>query len=161
MAQARSAVEAPIADVESEGEASSPLGSVPKQRRRHISPFWRHYLQMAAVMAVGMFAAGAILLIASGSKDWDQATTLYPNQALVGMAAGMTIPMVGWMLFRRMGRRNSYEMAAAMILPVIPFLCLVWFGVTKSAQCGGYCAVTFVAMYAVMRYRRGEYSMHM
>src|SRR5206468_1185509 len=50
MAQARRAVEAPIADLESERGASKPLGSVPKQRRRHISAFWRHYLQMAAVM---------------------------------------------------------------------------------------------------------------
>jgi hypothetical protein len=44
--------------------------------------------------------------------------------------------MVAWMLYRGMGRKNSYEMALAMILPVIPFLCLVWFGITKSAQCG-------------------------
>jgi hypothetical protein len=52
-------------------------------------------------------------------------------------------------------------MAAVMILPVIPFLCLVWFGVTKSAQCGAYCAVTVLAMLALMGYRRREYSMEM
>ena len=60
-----------------------------------------------------------------------------------------------------MGRRNTYEMAAAMVLPVIPFLCLVWFGVTDSAQCGAYCLVTVVAMLALMRYRRSEYSKQM
>jgi hypothetical protein len=52
-------------------------------------------------------------------------------------------------------------MAAAMVLPVIPLLCLVWFGITRSAQCGGYCALTVVAMVALMRYRRREYSMQM
>jgi hypothetical protein len=77
------------------------------------------------------------------------------------MVAGMSIPMVAWMLFRGMGRRNSYEMALAMVLPVIPFLCLVWFGITKSAWCGPYCVSTFVAMYTLMRYRRSEYPMQM
>ena len=47
----------------------------------------------------------------------------------------MTIPMVAWMLFRGMGRKNAYEMAAAMVLPMIPFLCLVWFGV--KGACAG------------------------
>ena len=37
-----------------------------------------------------------------------------------------------------------------MVLPVIPFLCLVWFDVTKSAQCGAYCAVTVLTMLALM-----------
>jgi len=41
------------------------------------------------------------------------------------------------------------------------FLCLVWFNVTKSAQCGAYCASTIVTMLALMRYRRSEYSMQM
>jgi hypothetical protein len=77
------------------------------------------------------------------------------------MAAGMTVPMVAWMLHRGMGWKNSFEMAAAMVLPVIPFLCLVWFDVTKSAQCGAYCAVTVVTMLALMGSRRSEYSMQM
>jgi hypothetical protein len=144
------------------GEELSPVPptAAESQPKRRISPFWRHYLQMAAVMGVGMFASGAILVSIVGLKTWDEVTTQYPNQALLAMAAGMSIPMVAWMLFRGVGRRSSYEMAAAMVLPVIPFLCLVWFGVTKSAQCGAYCVVTFVAMYALMRYRQGDYSMH-
>ncbi|MGZ4427406.1 MAG: hypothetical protein ACXVEV_05465, partial [Nocardioidaceae bacterium] len=76
----------------------------------------------------------------------------------VVMAAGMTIPMVAWMLYRGMGRKNTYEMAAVMIVPVIPFLCLVWFDVTKSAQCGAYCAATVAAMLVLMRFRRSVYS---
>jgi len=44
---------------------------------------------------------------------------------------------------------------------VLPFLCLVWFDVTKGAQCGGYCATTIVAMLVLMRYRRSTYSMAM
>jgi hypothetical protein len=135
--------------------------SAAEHHRRHLSHFWRHYLQMLAVMAAGMIATGAIFVAVVGLKSWDQATARYPNQALLAMAAGMTVPMVAWMLYRGMGWKNTYEMAAAMVFPVIPFLCLVWLDVTKSAQCGTYCLVTVVAMYVLMRYRRTEYSMQM
>lgn len=127
----------------------------------HRSHFWRHFLQMLGVMVAGMVVTGAIFLSAVGIKTWDEVTTQFPTQALLAMALGMTIPMVAWMLYRGMGRRNSYEMAAVMFLPVIPFLCLVWFNVTESAMCGAYCAVTVVAMLALMFYRRGEYEMEM
>jgi flagellar biosynthetic protein FliP len=128
--------------------------------RGRLSPFWRHFLEMLAAMTVGMIATGAIFLSLVGLKTWDEVTTQYPTQALLAMAAGMTIPMVAWMLYRGMGRRNSYEMAAAMVIPVIPFLCLVWFDVTESAQCAGYCASTIVAMLVLMHYRREQYSNH-
>ncbi|MGZ4591623.1 MAG: hypothetical protein ACXV4A_01765 [Actinomycetes bacterium] len=110
-------------------------------------------------MAVGMIATSAVFLTVVGLKTWDEVTVQYPTQALWAMAVGMTVPMVAWMGYRRMGLRNSAEMAAVMVLPVIPFLCLVWFGVTESAWCGEYCLATVVAMLALMRYRRSEYSM--
>jgi hypothetical protein len=40
--------------------------------------------------------------------------------------------MVVWMLFRGVAWRKSYEMTAAMVLPVIPFLCLVWLNITNA-----------------------------
>ena len=129
--------------------------------KRHLPAFWRHFLEMLAAMAVGMIATGAVFLSVVGLKTWDQVLVQYPTQALLAMAAGMTIPMVAWMLFRGMGWRNSYEMAAATVLPVIPFLLLVWSGVTKSAQCGGYCVVMIAAMLGIMLYRRDEYSLTM
>jgi hypothetical protein len=132
---------------------------VPQKRR--IPAFWRHFLEMFAAMAVGMFITSFIFVAVVGLKSWDEVTSEYPTAALLAMAAGMTVPMVAWMLFRGMGWKNSYEMAGAMVLPVIPFLCMVWFNVTESAQCGAYCAATIVAMLALMRYRRSAYSMHM
>jgi hypothetical protein len=74
------------------------------------------------------------------------------------MAAGMSIPVVAWMLYRGMGRRNAYQMAAAIVLPVLPFLGLVWSGVTTSAVCWGYRATAVVAVLVLMRYRRSRYS---
>ena len=127
-------------------------------RRSH---FWRHFAHMSIVMVLGMVASGAILVVLHGYRDWSTETARHPQEALLGMAIGMTLPMAGWMLYRGMGMRNSIEMAAAMAFPVIPFLCLVWFGVTRSALCGVYCPITFVAMLGLMLYRRAEYSMEM
>ncbi|TMK90768.1 MAG: hypothetical protein E6G37_12940 [Actinobacteria bacterium] len=101
-----------------------------RRHGRHLSHFWRHFLEMLAIMVAGMIATAAVFLSVVGLKTWN-------------------------------GRRNSYEMALAMVLPVIPFLCLVWFDVTKSAQCGAYCVLTVAAMLVLMLYRRSEYSMQM
>jgi hypothetical protein len=147
------------------GRGSRPIrhvasGQANPHHEGRLSPFWRHFLEMLGAMVVGMFATGAIFVYVVGVKSWDEVTIQYPTQALLAMAVGMTLPMVLWMRYRGMSWRNSAEMAAAMVLPVIPFLCLVWFGVTESAQCGAYCAVMVVAMYALMRYRRAEYAHH-
>jgi hypothetical protein len=127
-------------------------------RSHHLSPFWRHFLQMLAVMMGGMIVSAAVLLTIVGLKTWDEVTTQYGIQALLVMVVGMTLPMAAWMLYRGMGWKNTYEMAAVMAIPVVPFLCLVWFGITKSALCGPYCAVSIVAMLALRFYRRPEYS---
>lgn len=66
----------------------------PKIKKPRISPFWRHVLEMLAAMVVGMIATGAVFLSAVGLKTWEQVTVQYPTQALLAMAAGMTIPMV-------------------------------------------------------------------
>ncbi len=127
---------------------------------RHVAPFWRHFLEMLAVMVAGMIAAGYIVVRAVGLTSWDAATFQYPTQCLLAMAVGMSVPMMVWMRLRGMGTRSSYEMAAAMILPVIPFLCLVWFNVTEGAQCGAYCIASVVVMFALMRFRPTEYAHH-
>jgi hypothetical protein len=125
-----------------------------------LSPFWRHFLQMLAIMVAGMVASAAIFLTVV-QMDWEEATISHPVASLLVIAAGMSVPMTVWMLYRGMGWRNSAEMAAAMILPVVPFLLLVWFDVTTSAQCGAYCLIGIVAMLVLMLYRRDEYSMEM
>jgi hypothetical protein len=74
------------------------------------------------------------------------------------IAVGMTVPMAAWMLFRGMGRQNTSEMAAVVALPVFPFLCLVWFGITDSALCGPYCMLAIFGMLALMLRRRSFYA---
>jgi len=160
MAKAQVSIQDRFSAAGRDNEAPTPaLMPAEKNGKGHLSPFWRHFLQMLAAMVVGMIAAGAIFLTIVGAKTWDEVIIQYPTQALLAMAAGMTVPMVAWMMYRGMGWKNSYQMAAAMILPVIPFLCLVWFDVTTSAQCGAYCLLSIAAMLGLMLYRREEYSM--
>ena len=44
---------------------------------RHLSPFWRHFLEMLAAMVVGMLVTGAIFLSIVGLKTWDEVTLQY------------------------------------------------------------------------------------
>ncbi|HET7488184.1 MAG TPA: hypothetical protein VFJ85_09660 [Acidimicrobiales bacterium] len=129
-------------------------------RHHRLSPFSRHFLQMIGVMTAGMIVSVAIFLTIVG-MTWDEATLDHPLASLLVVAAGMTVPMSVWMLHRGMGVRNTAEMAAAMAVPVVPFLCLVWFGATRSAWCGAYCVTSVVAMVVLMRHRRDQYSMDM
>jgi hypothetical protein len=114
---------------------------------------------MVGAMTVGMIATGAVFLSVTGARTWDEVTVDHPTSALLAMAVGMTAPMVLWMAHMGMSRRSTNEMAAAMVLPVVPCLLLVWSGITTSAQCGLYCLLMLVAMWAVMRHRRDEYSL--
>jgi hypothetical protein len=127
---------------------------------RRFTPFWRHFVEMFAVMVVGMVTFAAIFVTIVG-LTFDQATLQYPTVSLLVIAAGMSVPMAAWMLHRGMGWRNSAEMATAMVVPVIPFLSLVWLDVTASAACGPYCLLAIAAMLGLMLYRRSEYSMEM
>ena len=131
----------------------------PSERHR-LAPFWHHFWQMFGVMAIGMVASAGVYVTALG-LTWDEAVRQHPAASLVIIAAGMSIPMAAWMLHRGMGWRNAAEMAGAMALPVVPFLCLVWTGATASAQCGAYCLAGIAAMLGLMLYRRDQYSMEM
>jgi hypothetical protein len=125
--------------------------------RKIESHFWRHFLAMLGVMMAGMVASAAVFLTIV-HLTWDEATVSYPTASLLVIAAGMSVPMAAWMLYRGMGRRNSAEMAAVMVVPVIPFLCLVWFDVTTSGLCGPYCVIAIISMLGLMLYRRAEYA---
>jgi hypothetical protein len=123
------------------------------------SGFWRHFAEMIAAMALGMLVGLAIFLTVVGMA-FDEALVQLPTATLIVVALSMTVPMVAWMRHRGHDWRSCSEMAATMVIPVIPFLFLVWFGVTESAQCGGYCALSVAAMLSLMFYRRSQYASH-
>jgi hypothetical protein len=138
------------------GRQPASTGGTRAHAGHRLTPFWRHYLQMVAAMTVGMVATGAIFLSVVGLRTWGEVTLRYPTQALLAMALGMTLPMVVWMEHVGMRRSHTYEMAAAMIISVVPCLLLVWFGITKGAACGAYCGLMLLAMWAVMHRHREE-----
>lgn len=128
--------------------------------RRHGRPtFVRHLVEMVVAMVIGMVVAVGIFVSIVGGT-FVEARHEYPTAALLVMAIGMTAPMVAWMRFRRHRWRDSMEMGAAMMLPAVPFLVLLWCHVTRVALTGPYMAVSTAAMLALMFYRWDVYSTH-
>jgi hypothetical protein len=127
--------------------------------RRH---FVRCYIEMNLVMLVGMVVANALFTYSVGALiepiTWQHALVEYPAQALLVMSIGMTLPMIAWMKHRRFTWRLTSEMAAAMLLPAFPLICLALFGFVEGAQCGLHCLAAAVAMLGLMLYRRADYS---
>jgi uncharacterized membrane protein YfcA len=121
--------------------------------------FLRHVVEMVVAMMIGMFL-GVGIFIAIIGVDFPQSRHQYPTAALLVMAVSMTIPMVAWMRYRRHSWRDSMEMGAAMLVPVVPFLVLLWSQVTREALTGPYMMLSTVAMLALMFYRWDVYSAH-
>lgn len=106
--------------------------AVAVRRRARISHFWRHFLEMFAAMWVGMVTGVAVYVLVTGFPSYQQALLHQPVEALLVMAFSMTVPMVGWMLVRGHGWRNSAEMSAAMLVPAVPFVFLAGLHVTRG-----------------------------
>jgi hypothetical protein len=119
--------------------------------------FIRHYVEMVIAMFVGMAVLG-LPLYAMGT-GWHELAIEAPALGFLGMAASMTVPMVGWMAYRGHGRRANFEMSAAMFVPTFAVIALVAAdlitdtGVLMSIEH----LAMFVAMAAVMLARPAEY----
>ena len=73
------------------------------------------------------------------------------------MAVAMTVPMVAVMLYRGHSRRGAVEMAAAMLVPALPFIGLKFGHMVSGPVAGPYMGASMVAMAALIVYRRREY----
>jgi hypothetical protein len=122
----------------------------------HRSHFARHLLEMTFAMIVGMVVSAAVFLAAVGTT-LDEALRQYAVLFVIVQAFGMTVAMVAWMRHRGHAWRSCSEMAAAMVIPAIALIWLRLLDVISGPVCGLYCFFTFVAMIALMIYRRGEY----
>ena len=113
-----------------------------------MSSFLRHYLEMVIVMFLGM---GVVMAIA-GMPENDTVALLY-------MGGSMTVPMLGWMLFRGHSWRPSLEMGAAMMAPTVVAMGLVGV-VDYGLLMGTEHVAMLLAMLGAMLYRRDEYTGH-
>jgi hypothetical protein len=135
------------------------VGSVIQGSHGHAAQtfhFLRHLLEMIVAMVVGMIV-GATVFLTVGGMTLDEALRRHPVAFTLVMAFSMTVPMVVWMRHRGHAWRACSEMAAAMVVPAIPLICLRLTHVISGPICGLYCALTILAMVCVMLYRRSEY----
>jgi len=120
--------------------------------------FVGHYVEMVAVMFIGMFAL-------SNPADWlfsalgASTSSQHPAMMLFSMGITMTVPMIAWMRFRGHAWRPTNEMATSMLIPTFAAMALVGAGLMKG---GPVMVIEHVAMLAgmliAMLVRRDEYS---
>ena len=120
--------------------------------------FVLHYVEMVAVMFIGMFALGKpadLLFSALGASTSSQ----HPAMMLFSMGVTMTVPMVAWMRFRGHAWRPTNEMAASMLIPTFAAIALAAAGVMRGGPLMGIEHVAMLGgMLIAMLLRRDEYS---
>jgi hypothetical protein len=137
-------------------------------RRRVMTPgaihFVRHYVEMVVAMVLGMAVLGVPAGWALGAigSSWSELNTDAPSLMLLGMAATMTVPMVGWMRYRGHGGRANAEMSASMVLPTFAAIAVLGAGLVEDV--GTLLIIEHVAMLlamlAAMLLRPAEYMRH-
>ena len=125
--------------------------------RGRLAIFLRHLLEMVLAMMLGMFAGGAIFVLATGIPA-DEAIEKHAIAWVSVMAFSMTAPMVAWMRRRDHRWNVCLEMVVAMVAPAIPLCALRIADVISGGICGAYCGLSLVAMVGVMVYRREYYT---
>ena len=122
-----------------------------------VKHFLRHYGEMVLAMFLGMAVLGLPADRAMRSVGADSDAFMF-----LGMATTMTVPMVGWMIYRGHGWRANTEMSASMFVPAFAVIAALAGGVLTDI--GVLMIVEHVAMLAamagVMLLRPEEYSHH-
>jgi hypothetical protein len=119
--------------------------------------FLRHYGEMVLAMFLGMAILGL-------PADWIMGSVGADSDAFMflEMATTMTVPMVGWMIYRGHGWRANAEMSASKYVPTFAVIGLLTSGLLTDV---GVLMVTehvvmLLAMAGVMLLRPDEYIHH-
>jgi hypothetical protein len=118
----------------------------------------RHYVEMVLAMFLGM----GVLLPPLGAALRGVGMSLHDTDVLMisAMAATMTAPMVAWMRYRGHAWTACADMSAAMLVPTLGVLALLWSGLV--AELGTLLVIEHVAMLpsmlVAMLLRRDEYA---
>src|SRR3954464_7483547 len=126
-----------------------------------MSPAAKHFLRHYAEMVVAMFLGMAVL---GYPVDWvmNRLGASSDEFMFLGMATTMTVPMVGWMIYRGHGWRANTEMSASMFVPAFAVVgalttgLLTDVGMLMAAEH----IVMLLAMAGVMLLRPDEYIHH-
>jgi hypothetical protein len=120
--------------------------------------FVRHYVEMVVAMFLGM----GVLLPPLGAALRAAGTSLHASDVLMisAMALTMTAPMVAWMRYRGHDWPVCADMTAAMVIPTLSVLALLWSGLVGDL--GTLLLIEHVAMLPsmllAMLLRRDEYT---
>jgi hypothetical protein len=126
--------------------------------------FVRHYVEMVVAMFAGMAVLGVPFgwLLGAMGSSWHELSDTAPALMFLGMATTMTVPMAGWMAYRRHSARANAEMSASMFVPTFAVIGLL--GADLITDIGVLLVVEHVAMLAgmlaVMLLRPAEYTHH-
>jgi hypothetical protein len=101
-------------------------------RRIQIGRFLRHYLEMCAPMCIGFAVGDLVYFEAAGRFGYSEPFNELPELSVLVVTFTMTAPMVAWMLFRGMPRRETAEMAAVMPILAIALLVLAWLAIVAK-----------------------------
>ena len=122
-----------------------------------VKHFLRHYGEMVLAMFLGMAVLGlpagwALDAIGADSDPW----------MFIQMATTMTVPMIGWMLYRGHGWRANTEMSASMFVPTFAVVGLLTTGILTDlgVLMVAEHVVMLMAMAGVMLLRPDEYIHH-
>jgi hypothetical protein len=83
---------------------------------RRVAHFVVHFFEMCIPMCVGFMVGDAIYFAVAAGFGYPDPFADLPVLSVVVVTFSMTAPMVGWMLFRGMGRPAVMEMGASMVV---------------------------------------------
>jgi hypothetical protein len=95
-------------------------------RPKEIAHFVRHYLEMCLPMCIGFAVGDLVYFWAAKQFGYAHLFRELPELSVLVVMFTMTAPMTAWMLFRRMPKRATAEMTAAMPILALGLLVLGW-----------------------------------
>jgi hypothetical protein len=103
------------------------------RRRGGFGHFALHFFEMCVPMCIGFAIGDVVYFWAAGLAGYSEPFRELPELSLAIVTFNMTAPMVAWMRFRGMPRRETAEMGAAMVVLAILLLGAGWVGIAAMS----------------------------
>ena len=127
--------------------------------------FILHFLEMCAVMCVSLGIFKALSVWAGSVIGYSKPIRQFPVLSTVVLAIWFTLIMIAWMRLRRHEWRPTLEMASTSMIAVIPVVSVGLLGIVPLSEltgleCGGACALMFVAMLFRLNHYTANHASH-
>jgi hypothetical protein len=124
--------------IETNQRVASNVGTIPvgvlKRRSSEIGHFVLHYFEMCVPMCVGFALGDLVYFWVVGRLGYSHPFKDLPELSVVVVTLSMTAPMTAWMVFRKMPRRPTIEMSAAMPALALALVVLGWLAVLPRQE---------------------------